>query len=148
MGSVFADMATECIDGLDADERLSVPPRVFTKIVRICSEFAEANLCQRILTVDGLPRPPATQLIRAHLLGEGDFVWRETFSFDVIESVTVTDIGVVICLTDGTETLLAKEQLKRVAMCRAQADEWNLNRVLFTDETIEMLALAYGTYSG
>lgn len=145
---IFTAMVGECIDGLEPDERACISAGVLAKVVRICAEWAEDNLGE-YRPVQTLPKPPDMQIVKAKLLFPGDFVWRPDFTFDVISSahVNIATDAVQVVFVGGREETIGFEAVRRIATDRAKADDWNLNRVLFTDETLDLLVAAYGTFA-
>lgn len=145
---LYLDMAAACIDSLTQEERTSVPPNVFAKLVRICSTVA-----LRQPSPDGEPAaPPEMGFVKAYMLKPGDRVWRRNATFTVVDSVLIEHTGprnaVHVCWVGSDSTSYGYEQPVRIAMNRSDASAWNTLRAEMSLDVIEHLLQDYGGRRG
>lgn len=142
MVSLFTEMASAVIDELEPEERTQVDPKVFTRILTICSNVAE----RRLPNPAAMPTPPAMQFINAGLIVPGDHVWREDLSFDVVEAVN-QEHGEVVIVMSGSRTIVRGHQDPiRVAIDRLKARTWNEERSFMDADTVKSLYTTYGAF--
>lgn len=144
---LYLDMAAACIDELTHDERVSVPPETFAKIVRVCATVAFAQ--HRVdRDANGMPCPPAMGFVRGYMLQPGDAVWCPNAAYLTVDSVQVngnTEEGTVIVNWVGGDTAhYGCSQLVRIAMNRETAADWNALRTEFEPDVLAQLARNFG----
>lgn len=152
---LYLDMAAACIDSLTHEERTSVPPNVFAKLVKVCSTVAHGRIPEVAVGDTEVPVPPTMGFVKAYMLKPGDCVWRRNAAFTIVESVLIEHTGprnaVYVCWTGlgGSEsTSYGYEQPARIAMNRADAQEWNARRVGMPNNTVDQLVSIYGGRRG
>jgi hypothetical protein len=150
---LYLDMAAACIDSLTHEERTSVPPTVFAKLVKVCATLAQSRIPDTdYVPADVVPVPPDMGFIKAYMLKPNDCVWRRNATFTVVESVLIEHTGprnaVFVCWAGGgaESTSWGYEQPARIAMNRADAHEWNVRRADMPPAIVEQLVS--GVYGG
>lgn len=143
MTSLFTDMAGAVIDELEPHERTLVDPKVFTRIIGICAEIAEARLPD---ATDTMPAPPAMHFINAGLLIVGDCVWRDDLSFECVVSVAQEQDEVVVVLCSDRTMVRSHKDPIRVAVNRFHAQRWNEERAHMDEGTVRSLYSTYGAF--
>jgi hypothetical protein len=137
---LYLEMAGECIDRLEPDERDALDTGVFTKILQICAEVAEGHQPERITP----PAPPAMTWVFALYLVPGDRVWQDDVSFRCVESLTIETDGVWISWIGSIKPVrLERHQMVLIGRNRSEADHWNIRRSQFNEATINALAAEF-----
>lgn len=143
--SLFLTMDTACMAELSPTELATLHPVVYAHLLEICSRVAEEGP-PHVELDNPLPRPPATQYIRADLIIPDDFVWRTDLSFDQVDATTDEAGEVVIVYRGGRTTIHEPTDHVRVAVSPIKAQRWNEERVFMGEETLRSVAEAYGVF--
>jgi hypothetical protein len=144
--SLFFEMDAACTDELSGPEQDSLDPTVYVHLLEICARVAATPHSDDEYRDRPLPRPPATQYIRADLVIPDDFVWRTDLSFEQVDYVCKESTETVICYRGGRTTMHTPGEHLRVAVAPDKALAWNKERVLMGDSTLRSVAEAYGVY--
>lgn len=143
--SLFLKMDAACLSALSAVELQKLDPVVYLHVLQVCADVA-AGWHPRVESTDPVPRPPATQHLRADLVIADDFVWRTDLSFDQVESVVKETDEVVIVYRGGRTTVHEPRGHVRVAVNPDKAIRWNTERVFMGEMTLRSVAEAYGAF--
>jgi hypothetical protein len=143
--SLFLRMDAACIVALTEAEFAAVDPMVYTAILEACAVVAQE--WRPIAEVEAsIPRPPATQWIRAELVIPDDFAWRTDLSFDQVEARNLEVGEVVIVYRGGRTTIHEPGDHLRVAVSPDAAIRWNADRLFMGEATLRSVAEAYGVF--
>jgi hypothetical protein len=143
--SLFLRMDSACVAALTEAERGAIDPITYTAILEACAAIAQEWRPAAELETP-IPRPPATQWIRAELVITNDFAWRTDLSFDQVEAKH-TEVGeVVIVYRGGRTTIHEPGDHLRVAVSPDAAIRWNADRMFMGESTLRSVAEAYGVF--
>lgn len=143
--SLFLRMDAACIEALSEAERVAVEPMTYAAILEACANVAQQWRPAAELEAP-IPRPPATQWIRAELVIPDDFAWRTDLSFDQVEARNLEVGEVVIVYRGGRTTIHEPGDHLRVAVSPDAAIRWNADRMFMGEETLRSVAEAYGVF--
>jgi hypothetical protein len=143
--SLFLRMDAACIEALTEGERAIVDPITYTAILEACATVAQEWRPAAELETP-VPRPPATQWIRANLVIPDDFAWRSDLSFDQVEATNTEAGEVVIVYRGGRTTIHEPGDHLRVAVNPNLAIRWNADRMFMGESTLRLVAEAYGVF--
>jgi hypothetical protein len=143
--SLFLRMDAACLEALTEAERNDVDPITYTAILEACAEVAQQWRPLAELEAP-IPRPPATQWIRADLVIPDDFAWRTDLSFDQVEAKNTESGEVVIVYRGGRTTIHEPGDHLRVAVNPTLAIRWNADRMFMGEATLRSVAEAYGVF--
>lgn len=143
--SLFLRMDGACVAALTDAERRAVDPITYTAILEACADVASQWRPLAELEAP-IPRPPATQWIRAELIVPDDFTWRTNLSFDQVEAKNTETGEVVIVYRGGRTTIHEPSDHLRVAVNPEAAIRWNADRLFMGEETLRSVAEAYGVF--
>jgi hypothetical protein len=143
--SLFLRMDAACLEALTEAERDAVDPITYTAILEACADVA--SQWRPIAELEApIPRPPATQWIRADLVTTDDFVWRTDLSFDQVEAKNTEAGEIVIVYRGGRTTIHESGDHVRVAVNPNLAIRWNADRLFMGETTLRSVAEAYGVF--
>lgn len=143
--SLYLRMDAACLAALTEAERGAVDPITYTAILEACADVASQWRPVAELETP-IPRPPATQWIRAELIVPDDFAWRYDLSFDQVEAKNTEAGEVVIVYRGGRTTIHEPGDHLRVAVNPEAAIRWNGDRLFMGEETLRSVAEAYGVF--
>lgn len=143
--SMLLRMDAACVEALSPAERNAIDSVVYVAILEACARVAQEE--RPVADIEApIPRPPATQWIRAELVIPDDFAWRTDLSFDIVEAVTKEAGEVVIVYRGGRTTIHEPGEHLRVAVNPNAAIRWNADRLFMAETTLRSVAEAYGAF--